>query len=302
MSPAKPKKTEIVAVHSVKLTHPDKELFPEIHLTKKQLAEYYEEVAETMLPWIRDRPLSLLCCPQGRKSCFFQKHPAFRGSEFPPLIWIKEKNGERKSYAYVTEAAHLIELVQFNVLEIHPWGSQIDNLNNPDLLIFDLDPGLGVSDARIIEAAYLVKSMLEEFKLNAFPRVTGGKGIHVITALEPVQDWEEAKKFAKMIAETLAKESPDQFVSKAAIEIRDNKIFVDYLRNARGATAVASYSTRAREGAPVAVPLAWSELKRGKKIPTFHLKDVTQRIYRDRADIWNEMIEGAGRIKKRKPQ
>jgi bifunctional non-homologous end joining protein LigD len=230
--------------------------------------------------------LSAIRCPDGvGKACFFQKHHT-AGLEIVRFVRLKEEAGINANYLVVDDIAGLMELVQFNTLEVHPWGARADDPDHADRVVFDLDPGPGVPFAEVKRAATHVRELLEQLELKSFLRATGGKGLHVVVPLNPANDWKLVKKFAKGFAEALAGSDPDRYLATATLKLRPGKIFVDYLRNGRGATAVASYSLRARPGAPVAVPLAWSELKALKRGDAFDMDKTLARIKRQRKDPW----------------
>ncbi len=276
------------AVAGVALTHPDKVLWPGQGVTKRALAAYYEAVAERMLPFVAERPLMLLRCPEGHgKACFFQKH---LGEETPPGlrgVEIAERGG-RKAYVAIDPARGLeglVSLVQRGVLEIHGWGSRADRVTAPDRVVFDLDPAPDVPFPRVVEAALEIRRRLKALGLASFAKTTGGKGLHVEAPLARVHDWRQVSEFARGIARALEAEEPDRYVSQASKAKRRGRIFVDWLRNARGATAVAPYSTRARPGATVATPLAWDEVKKGLRPERFTVETVPARVAR-RRDPW----------------
>jgi bifunctional non-homologous end joining protein LigD len=270
----------------VRLSSPTKIIFPDRNITKQQVADYYKAVASRLLREIAGRPLSAIRCPDGvGKACFFQKHHT-AGLEIVRFVRLKEEAGINANYLVVDDIAGLMELVQFNTLEFHPWGAHADDPDHADRVVFDLDPGPGVPFAEVKRAATHVRELLEQLELKSFLRATGGKGLHVVVPLNPANDWKLVKKFAKGFAEALAGSDPDRYLATATLKLRPGKIFVDYLRNGRGATAVASYSLRARPGAPVAVPLAWSELKALKRGDAFDMDKTLARIKRQRKDPW----------------
>lgn len=278
-------------VASITLTHPDKELFPEIHLTKLMLARYYEKVAPDLLRWVGQRPLSLVTCPTGRRKCFFQKHLAAAEKLSIPRIGIMDSNDVSQDYSYLSKPDNLIALVQLNVLEIHPWSSLVTNLDSPDRIIFDLDPGGELDQKEVIKAAFLVHDLLKEANLKSYVRCTGGKGLHVVAPIMPRYTWGDVRSFTKMIAELLESHDPKKFTAKSTKRGREDKIFVDYLRNGKGATAIGNYSTRAREGAPVAVPLSWDEIRGESKIPRFSIVTVLKRLRGQKHDPWTAMLK-----------
>ncbi len=270
-----------------KLSSPTKVLFPDDRITKQQVWDYYLAVADHLLPEITGRPLSVIRCPSGTgRPCFFQKHLT-AGLERVSTAKLKEESGTAANYLVVEDLAGLMELVQFNALEFHPWGSHAAEPDRADRVVFDLDPGEGVPFAEVKKAAVDIRKLLEQLELQSFVRASGGKGLHVVVPLSPGCDWDLTKRFAHSFADALARSEPDRFLATATKRLRNKRIFVDYLRNGRGATAVASYSLRARPGAPVAMPLSWSELSKLKRPDAFTLKEVPARLRRRRKDPWD---------------
>ncbi len=270
----------------VKLTHPDRVVFPEGY-TKQDVADYYTAVMPHLLAAIRGRPLSIIRCPNGTsKGCFFQKH-TMAGLKHVRSAVLKEESGGEGTYLYVENAAQVLELVQFNTIEFHPWASTIKNTDVTDYLVFDLDPGPDVAWKAVFAAAELLRDRLHDLKLESFVRTTGGKGLHVVVPLNPAVAWADAKDFARGFASSMADERPDEFIATASKAKRGSVIFIDYLRNSRGATSVASYSLRSRAGAPVALPLGWAELRKVKSAAAFTLRNVPARIKRQTRDPWH---------------
>jgi bifunctional non-homologous end joining protein LigD len=276
------------SIASFRLTHPERILWEEEGITKQGLAEFYADISDWILPHIRSRVLSLVRCPSGmRKPCFYAKH-AWQGvsdailrvdvSEDGPMLAIEDLEG-------------LIALVQAGVLEIHPWGSRREKLDRPDRIIFDLDPGEDVPWNRVIAAALEVRARLDRFGLNSFVKTTGGKGLHVMLPIMPEADWDTVKSFTQNIAEAMAADSPDRYVAKMTRSLRSGKIFVDYLRNGRGATAVSAYSTRARAKAPVSTPLDWDELSDAIKADHFTVDNLRQRLAFLGQDPWADFFK-----------
>lgn len=269
------------------LSSPAKVMFPDIRATKQEVWDYYLTVADHLLPEIAGRPLSVIRCPAGAgKSCFFQKHLT-SGLERVSTVKLEEESGSHADYLVVDDLPGLMELVQFNTLEFHPWGAHADEPERADRVVFDLDPGPGVPFAEVRKAATDIRRLLARVELDSFPRVTGGKGLHVVVPLNPGCDWELTKRFAHGFADALAQSEPLRFVATASKRLRNKRIFVNYLRNGRGATAVASYSLRAREGAPVAMPLAWNQLGKLARADAFTLRDVPGILRRRRKDPWD---------------
>ncbi|NRP69861.1 hypothetical protein ILFOPFJJ_00735 [Ensifer psoraleae] len=266
-------------VLSVRISHPDRVLFEGQGITKIDLARYYGIVADRMLPFAADHPVSLVRCPQGgQRQCFFQKHAS---DGFPDAIRevpIEEASGETESYMYVHDAKGLVAAVQMGTLEFHIWGAKIDRLEKPDRLVFDLDPDPSVDFATVKAAAAALRDELADIGLRTVAMVTGGKGVHVIVPLRPHAGWDEAKGFAKAIAQSFAERDPEHFVATMSKAKRKGRIFIDWLRNDRGATAIAPYSTRARAGGPVATPVSWDELESLAAANTFQISDILERI------------------------
>lgn len=252
-----------VTVAGIRLTNPDRVLYADQGLTKQDLAAYYEAVAPWMLPHIVGRPLGLIRCPRGQGGqCFFQRHAGSGVPDALRRLRIPDMEGDGEAvYLAVDDRTGLMALVQIGVLEIHPWGARADDPERPDRLVFDLDPAEGLPWARIVEAAREVRARLAAVGLESFVKTTGGKGLHVVLPVARRQGWDDARAFVRAVAEAMARDRPAAFTAAAAKASRPGKVFIDYLRNARGASAIAPYSTRARPGAPVATPLAWEELE-----------------------------------------
>ncbi|KKB76478.1 ATP-dependent DNA ligase [Devosia soli] len=263
---------EVAERLGVRLTSPNRVVFPGQGITKADLVAYYEAVAEVMLPHIADRPLSLVRCPQGRaKYCFFQKHDTGGFPEEIKSTTITEKDGEQQDYFYVDDLAGLIAGTQMNTLEWHIWGSRRQTVETPDRLVFDLDPDEGLGFDTVISAAEEIAARLTDMKLKSYPMVSGGKGIHIIVPLKPEVEWPEVKEFCKTFAQNLAEDEPDRFTANMSKAKRKGRLFLDYLRNERGSTAISPWSARSRETAPVAVPVSWDEVKTLKAANLFSL-------------------------------
>ena len=284
--------------HSAKgapLTNPDRVLYPDIGLTKAALAAYYEQVADWMLPHVRGRPLTLLRCPEGYQKCFYQKHVNETVPSAIGRIEIEEDDG-RETYMLAESPAALLGLVQMGVLEVHTWGATKDRLEYPDRLTFDLDPDPSVPWSQVIESARLTRTLLEELGFVTFLKTTGGKGLHIVVPIQRTLTWEEAKTFAKTVADHLVAAIPQRFTSNMAKRVRKGKVFIDYLRNARGATAIAAYSTRAKPGAPVSAPIAWDELSNEMAPDYFTVMNLPGRLKHLRRDPWDAYDRSARRI------
>jgi bifunctional non-homologous end joining protein LigD len=279
------------AVAGVTLTHPERVLYPGQGITKRDLAAFYEEIADWILPHVVERPLSLVRCPAGQgTACFYQKHVGPEASDHIEGVKVSEKGGTR-TYAYITDLAGLISLVQLGVLELHPWGSRVGNLEHPDRLTLDLDPAPGVPWKRVIATARQLRSLLTELRLKSFVKTTGGKGLHVVVPLAAKQPWAAVKDFSRSIALAMAQRAPGEYTASLSKASRTGKIFIDYLRNSQGATAVAAYSTRALPGAPVATPIAWDELGADLRSDHFTVKNLPRRLAALGKDPWAEFFK-----------
>jgi bifunctional non-homologous end joining protein LigD len=273
----------------VRLTSPDKILYPEQEITKLELASYYRDVADWLLPHIADRPLVLVRCPEGReKECFFQKHPGLGTPKSLRQIPIREQK-KTEHYVVVDDVDGLISLAQIGALEIHAWGSRADKLDYPDRLIFDLDPAEDLPWPSVVRSARQVRDFLQELGLESFVKTTGGKGLHLVVPIDRRHDWDEAKAFCKHVAELIVRADPSRYTSNMSKAARPGKVFVDYLRNGRGATAIVPYSPRARANAPVSVPLTWEELNGRRRGDYFTLRNVMERLAKLRSDPWKAM-------------
>ncbi len=265
----------------VKISNRDRIIFPEGNLTKGQLADYYEAVAPIMLPWAGSRPISLVRCPQGRaKKCFFQKHDAGSFGDAVKQVAILEKDGHRDPYMFVDSPAGLLTCVQMGTIEFHGWGARIEDVEKADRLVFDLDPDEGLDFKDVVSAALHVRDQLVEVGLVTFAMVTGGKGVHVIAPLTPSAEWPTVRDFGHRFAMALAQAEPDRFTAALAKAKRSGRIFIDYLRNQREATAVMPYSARSRAFAPITVPVTWDELRLLDKPSHWHIGDGPEMLKR----------------------
>ncbi|MBB6505947.1 bifunctional non-homologous end joining protein LigD [Sphingomonas endophytica] len=265
----------------IKVTNRDRVIFPEGKITKGQLADYYAAIAGIMLPWAGHRPISLVRCPQGRaRQCFFQKHDAGSFGDTVHQVPIREKDGSTENYLYVEDADGLVACVQMGTIEFHGWGSRVDALERPDRMVFDLDPDEGLGFEETKRAAVHLKEQLAELGLVSFPLLSGGKGVHVVVPLTPRAEWPAVRDFAERFARALAHADPERFVAVMSKAKRKERIFIDYLRNQRGATAIMPYAARARAGAPVAAPVSWTELRDLDSAAHWHVGDAEALIAR----------------------
>jgi bifunctional non-homologous end joining protein LigD len=276
-------------IAGVRVTHPDRVLFPAQGITKRELIAHYLSVAGAMLPHVANRPISLVRCPQGSgKACFFQKHASDGFPDDFKAVRITEKSGTDR-YLYIEDERGLVASVQMGVLELHLWGCYVDDVEKPDRMIFDLDPDEGLGFEHVREAAKELRERLKQAGLETFPLVTGGKGVHVIAPLTRGHSWEAHRDFAEALARVMAQDSPERYVATMAKAKRRGKIFIDYLRNTRGATAIAPFSTRARPGAYLAMPVSWPQLARLKDAHPARVGEAKR--FLGRRDPWPDYFE-----------
>jgi bifunctional non-homologous end joining protein LigD len=274
-------------IAGVKLSHPDKVFYPESGVTKRDVAEYYAAVEQWMLPHVAERPLALVRCPNGLASkCFFQRNWS---DTLPQAIdKVNVTHGKSKEmHVTVHDLAGIISMAQMSVLEIHTWNCRNENVERPDQLIFDLDPGPGVTWKQMIEGARMLNRALQALRLPTFLKTSGGKGLHITIPIEPNLDWDSAKSFSETIAKSLVEKS-DLFVANMRKDLRGGKIYVDYNRNGRSATAVAPYSTRARPGAAVSMPISWEELGKLKSADHFTVETARRYLNKRKTDPWRD--------------
>jgi DNA ligase D len=288
---------EEIELAGVRLTSPDKVLYPEQGITKRDLAEYAIAVADWMLPHVARRPITLVRCPTGRqKKCFYQRHA---GSGVPSELSEVEISGfeESGAYLYITDVKGLVALVQMGVLEIHPWNARADRPERPDRVVFDLDPGEGLAFEDVVAGAHEVRARLSDLGLVSFAKTTGGKGLHVVVPIERRHEWPDVKRFARSLAEAIAADAPTRYLTRISIAERRGRIFIDYLRNDPTSTAVAPYSTRSRVNAPVATPVTWDEVTPRLDPARFTIRTVPERLRGLNADPWADI----DRIRQRLP-
>jgi len=283
-------------VAGVALTNATKVMYPEAGLTKRDLACYYESVARRILPHLANRPLTLVRCPNGwNKPCFFQKNADDAVDPAIERVQVTTSEGPAR-YMMANSLEAIVALVQMGVLEIHPWGSSRPKLGCPDRMIFDFDPDDELRWSDVVEAVSLMKTLLEEIGLQGYLKTTGGKGLHVVIPLKPARGWDEVKGFSKSVAEFLVRTFPERFTDKVTKSRRRGKIFIDYLRNAEGATAISAYAVRGRANAPVATPIAWSELSEEVRFDHFNVRNVPARLKRMKRDPWADFFDNAQTI------
>jgi len=281
-------------IAGIKITSPDKVIFEDPEITKADVIRYYAKVSERMMPYVSNRILSIVRCPKGiSQSCFFKKHP---GPDNKAIVTMQIMNsrGETEDYFYIENASGLIYEAQMGTLEFHTWGSRADNLEKPDMMVFDLDPDEGMGLETVRQGVKDVRSILEQLSLNSFLKTSGGKGYHVVVPFEPTVDWETFHDFARRIAEVMEQKWPDRYTSNVRKVNRKNKIFIDWIRNGRGATSIAPYSIRARSGARVSMPITWKELDTVAP-DGVNMADALSRI--DGNDPWKDFFQIKQRLK-----
>ncbi|HVJ02388.1 MAG TPA: DNA ligase D [Sphingomonas sp.] len=273
--------TAAAPTYRTKISNRSRVIYPEAGLTKGELADYYAAVSPILLRWLANRPISLVRCPQGRaKHCFFQKHDAGSFGEHVLHVDVREKDGSVQPYLYVADIEGLMTCVQMGTIEFHGWGAPVADIEKPDRLVFDLDPDEGLDFDKVKKAAQDLKTHLADIGLTSWPMLSGGKGVHVVVPLVPRADWPEVRSFAERFARALSAAEPERFTANLKKANRKGKIFIDYLRNQRGATAVLPYVARAREGAPVAAPVSWTELRDLDTAKRFTIRDAATLLER----------------------
>ncbi len=273
----------------IKITNPDRPVFPDVGISKMAVVDYYVAMEKHLMPEFSERPLSLVRCPQGRgKYCFFQKHDSGSFDESVKHVTIVEASSNPEPYLYVDSIRGVVACLQMGTLEFHAWGSHVATVEQPDRLVFDLDPDPSVTFETVKEAAFTIRDRLASIGLETWPMLSGGKGVHVVLPIKPELEWPEIKNFCRTFAQQLANEKPDEFTAALAKVKRTGRIFIDYLRNQRGATAILPYSTRSREGAPVAAPVTWKELPSFETGHHFSVSDLPELLKRAKA------LEAAG--------
>ena len=275
-------------VRGIRITHPKRVVWTEPEITKLELARFYDEIGEWLLPHVKDRPLTLVRCPDGvAGECFYQRHLLMARSP-GHLKTVRRAKSSKSAYIYADSMDAVISAVQNNAIEFHTWGATVPDIQHPDRITMDLDPGPGVTWADLVRGAELTRTLLDGLGLRSFLKTTGGKGLHVVAPIAPELGWDEVKEFTRLIAVLLRKAEPDRYIEKIARNRRDGKIFIDYLRNSETASAVAAYSARARPGARVSTPLAWDELGRTDLRAKFDVRTLPRRLAALGEDPWKD--------------
>ena len=284
------------------ISSPEKVLFKAEGKTKQDVADFYKAISKVMIPYLADRPLSLVRCPNGSdEACFFQKHVGAHAPESFHTFPVKEEKGEG-IYITIDSLEGLMELVQMNAFELHAWNCHKDSYLRPDQIVMDFDPGPGVEWKTVVASAFELREMLDDLGLKSFVKFTGGKGLHVHIPIAPIYTWDQVKSFSQSLARELERRKPELYVSNMSKKLRNKKIFVDYLRNGYGATAVVPYSLRAKPTSAIAMPVEWSELKKIKGPQDFTMDKALKKIKARKSDPWKGMLNLKQKIKILKPE
>src|SRR4029079_4977195 len=283
-------------VRRVSFSNPYRFMYNAPRLTKLDVVRYYDSIAPAMMPHVEGRPLTLVRCGEGiHGECFYMKHLKVWAPPALTRVKIKEKT-KIGDYLVIESPEALVSLAQMNILEIHTWNTRYKKVDCADRIILDLDPGPGVAWTAVTAAARQVRALLETLGLRSFVKTTGGKGLHVVVPLEPRHDWSECLAFARAVAELMARHEPERFTTAFAKRGRERQILIDYLRNNRTNTSVAAFSTRARDGAPVSVPISCTELTPRLDPAAFTVETVPGRLKRLRKDPWADYFRLRQRI------
>jgi len=277
-----------VQIAGVRISHPERPLYPDVPLAKRQIAEYYERIGDWILPHLEGRPLTLVRCPTGLAGeCFYMKHSKVWAPEAVTRVRIQEKT-KLGEYLVANSVAAIVSLAQMDVLELHTWNSRVGNIERPDRIVLDIDPGSKVPWRAVVNAARSIRSLLNDIDLESFVKTTGGAGLHVVVPLAPKADWRECLEFARTAADLMVRHDSSLFTTAFAKAGRERKILIDYLRNNRTNTSVAAFSTRAKPGAPVSVPLRWDEVRESLDPSAWTVSTIERRLARLRADPWKD--------------
>jgi bifunctional non-homologous end joining protein LigD len=285
------------SVAGVPISHPDRVIYPELGISKLDVARYYERIADWMLPHVQGRALTLVRCPEGIGECFYMKHSKVWAPSGLRRVRIQEKTkvGE---YLVADTAAALVGLAQMGVLEIHTWNSHVERVEQPDRLVLDVDPGEKATWDQVVDAARLIRQLLQRLDLDCFLKTTGGRGLHIVVPLTPSADWQTCLAFARSLAVEMERRDPARYTTAFAKAGRERKLLIDYLRNNRTNTSVAAFSTRARPGATISTPLRWTELKTSLDPAAFTIETIEKRLSRLREDPWKDYWQCRQRLPK----
>ena len=284
------------SVAGVRLSHPDRLIYPDLGISKRELAEYYAAIGHWMLPHIHGRPLTLVHCPEGVGGpCRYLRHAKAWGPGVLRRVRIREKT-KTGEYLVAESISAVVALAQMGVVEIHTWNSTIDDVEHPNRLVWDLDPGPQVAWRSTVAAARLLREVLTALRLRAWVKTTGGSGLHIVVPLKPSMDWTECLAFARAVAEAVERADAAHYTTNFRKVGRERKILIDYLRNNRTNTSICAYSSRAQPGAPVSMPMAWSALRQEPK--EWSLPTVARLLRRTRVDPWREYWQDPQRVSK----
>jgi bifunctional non-homologous end joining protein LigD len=273
-------------VAGVVITHPDRALYREPKLTKLDVARYYASIADRVVPHVAGRPLTLVRCPEGiAGTCFFMKHSKLWAPPALRRVRIKEKT-KLGEYLIADDISAIVSLAQMDVLEIHTWNSVFEDVERPNRIVFDLDPGEDVEWASVVRGARMIRDALAALQLDSYVKTTGGRGLHVVVPLTPLADWSQCLEFSRALSERFEEAQPELYTTAFARAGRERKILIDYLRNNRTNTSIAAYSTRARAGAPVSTPITWDELRTSLNPGSFTVLTVPKRLAKLKSDPW----------------
>ncbi len=287
-------KMKDVTIGGIRITNPDRVVYEDTKITKEDVAKYYLKVSQRILPFVANRILSVLRCPKGiSQTCFYRKHP-HPGNKGVKTLPLTTGSGETEDYFYIVDTSGLISEVQMGTLEFHTWGSRIQELEKPDIMVFDLDPDEDLELSRVRQGVQDIKSILDQLSLKSYLKTSGGKGYHVVVPFEPSVTWDTFYRFARNIARVMEEKWPDRYTSNIRKSQRTDKIFIDWIRNQRGATSIAPYSLRARKGARVSMPLTWDELNRVAP-DGVNMADAIGRM--DQEDPWKDFFQNKQRLK-----
>lgn len=292
-------KNNSVLIEGIKITNPNKVIFENPTITKSDVVEYYAKVSQQMLPYVSHRILSIVRCPKGvDQACFYKKHPgpSSKGIVITPIV---NSQGKTEDYFYIEDTAGFLFEAQMGTLEFHTWGSRVDSLEKPDMMVFDLDPDEGMPLDRVRQGVRDINSILTELSLSTYLKTSGNKGYHVVIPLKPAVSWDVFYQFAKNVAEVMELKWPDRYTSNVRKAKRSNKIFIDWIRNGRGATSIAPYSIRARHGAKVSMPISWGELDTVAP-DDINMSQALLRLHDD--DPWKDFFQNPQLLKELPPR
>jgi bifunctional non-homologous end joining protein LigD len=283
-------------VQGVRISHPERIVYPGLGLTKLDLIRYYERIGDSIVPHLAGRPLTLVLCSKGVTApCVYLRHTKLWGPQVIRRVRIREKT-KLGEYMVADHIEAVIGVIQMGVVEIHTWNSTDDDVERPNRIVWDLDPGPAVTWAEVVAAARELRAVLEVLELESWIKTTGGRGLHVVIPLQPARDWSECLAFSRAVATALVRGNPGRYTTTFAKQGRESRILIDYLRNNRTNTSVAAYSARARPGATVSMPIAWEQLSARRQPDRFTVLSVPRRLERPSADPWRQYWKTRQRI------